>query len=292
MTVPLKLFLLAISLAVTSYLTICLFLYFRQTRFIFFPSAALETTPADLEMPYEEIWLPVNQAEQSERLHGWWIPAQGEAVGVLLYLHGNGVNIGANAGHAKRFHQLGLSVLLIDYRGYGRSEGKFPTEQQVYQDAEIGWRYLTQTRQVLPQSILLYGHSLGGAVAINLAVHHPDAAGLIVQSSFTSIRDIVDRRPHYRTFPIEQLLHQRFDSIRKVFLLKMPVLFIHGLADVQVPASMSQALYQAAPEPKQLYLVPMAGHNNVADTAGVEYLKVIQQFMQQCWQPNTAKQKF
>ncbi len=286
MSVLLRLSLWLAGFVVTAYLTICLLLYFRQTRLIFFPAATIETTPADLGMPYEEVWLPVQQSERSERIHGWWMPAQSETAEVLLYLHGNGVNIGANVGHAKRFHQLGLSVLLIDYRGYGRSEGGFPTEQQVYQDAETSWRYLTQTRKIPSESILLYGHSLGGAVAVNLAVHHPDAAGLIVQSSFTSIRDMVERRPRYQIFPVEQLLHQRFDSIRKVPLLKMPVLFIHGLADIQVPATMSEALYAATPDPKQLYLVPLAGHNNVADTAGAEYLKVVQQFVQRSRQPS------
>jgi fermentation-respiration switch protein FrsA (DUF1100 family) len=284
MSVLFRLLLLIAGFAVTAYLAICLLLYFRQTRLIFFPTATIETTPADLGMPYEDVWLPVQLSQRSERIHGWWIPASSEAAGVLLYLHGNGMNIGANVGHAKRFHQLGLSVLLIDYRGYGRSEGGFPTEQQVYQDAEASWRYLTQTRQISPESILLYGHSLGGAVAIDLAVHQSDAAGLIVQSSFTSIRDMVDHTSRYRFFPVEQLLHQRFDSIRKVPFLKMPVLFIHGLADIQVPATMSEALYAATPDPKQLYLVPLAGHNNVADTAGAEYLKVVQQFVEQCRQ--------
>jgi uncharacterized protein len=287
MSVPHK-FLLVPGLVVAAYLAICLLLYFRQSRLIFFPSATIETTPADLGLPYEEVWLPVKQPDksinQNEQIHGWWIPAQGEAAGVLLYLHGNGINIGANINHAKRFHQLGLSVLIIDYRGYGRSVGRFPNEQRVYQDAEISWLYLTQTRQISPESILIYGHSLGGAIAINLATHHPDAAGLIVQSSFTSIREMVNRTPRYRWFPVNQLLHQRFDSISKVPQLQMPVLFIHGLVDTQVPASMSQALYQATPDPKRLYLVPMAGHNNVADTAGEEYLRVVQQFMQQCWQ--------
>lgn len=281
---PLKLFLFAISLAVTSYLATCLLLYFWQSRLIFFPSTAIETTPADLEMPYKEVWLPIEQAGRSERIHGWWIPAK-DGAGVLLYLHGNGINISANIGHAKRFHQLGLSVLLIDYRGYGLSEGSFPHERRVYQDAEASWHYLTQTRGISPQSVVIYGHSLGGAIAIHLAAQHSDAAGLIVQSSFTSIREMVNRTPRYRFFPVEQLLHQRFDSINKVPLLKVPVLFIHGLADTQVPVTMSQMLYAASPDPKQLYLVPIAGHNNVAETAGVEYLQVVQAFVRRCLQP-------
>jgi uncharacterized protein len=262
---------------VLAYAAACLFLYFRQTRLIFFPSPIIETTPADLGMSYEEVWLPVGE----QRIHSWWIPARGKETGVVLYLHGNGINIGANLGQASRFHQLDLSVLLIDYRGYGRSPGNFPNEQQVYQDAEASWRYLTQTRKISPQRLFIYGHSLGGAIAINLATQHSDAAGLIVQSSFTSIRDMVNLTNRYSIFPVDLLLTQQFDSLSKVPVLKLPVLYIHGLADEQVPAFMSEALYAASPDPKQIYLVPVAGHNNVGDTAGAEYLNVVRSFVQQ-----------
>lgn len=289
MPVSYKLLGLLLGLTATFYATACWFLHSRQTRMIFFPVAAIDTTPADFRMPYEEVWLPVGsdaqqnakqpESEQPEKLHGWWIPAVGQETGVLLYLHGNGVNIGANVEHAHRFHRLGLSVLLIDYRGYGRSTGAFPSEQQVYEDAKTAWQYLTQTRRIPPQRIFIFGHSLGGAIAIHLATQTPKAAGLIVQSSFTSIRAMIDRRPIYRLFPIEQLLHQRFESIRRVADLQMPVLFIHGLADSQVPADMSQTLYHLSPDPKDIFLVPTAGHNNVATIAGEDYLQTIQQFL-------------
>ena len=214
-------------------------------------------------------------------MHGWWIPASKPNAQVLLYLHGNGINIGANVAHANRFHRLGFSVLLPDYRGYGRSEGRFPTEASVYQDAAVAWDYLVQERKIQPEQIFLYGHSLGGAVAIDLAVKHPDAAGLIVESSFTSIRDIVDYQSIYRIFPIDLILNQRFDSIRKVRSLALPVLFIHGTADLRVPATMSQQLYEAAPQPKQLVLIPDAGHNDTAETAGDKYFQMMQKFIQQ-----------
>jgi uncharacterized protein len=219
---------------------------------------------------------------KGERLHGWWIPARGRETGVLLYLHGNGVNIGANVEHANRFHRLGLSVLLMDYRGYGQSDGGFPSEQQVYADAEANWQYLTQTRQIDPQRIVIYGHSLGGAIAINLASQHPEAAGLIVQGSFTAIRPMVDLRMPNSIFPTDLILTQHFDSIRKVPNLKLPVLYIHGLEDDETPPEMTKALYEASPQPKQLYLVPGAGHNNVAQVAGPEYLQVVGRFVRDC----------
>ncbi|WP_017317466.1 alpha/beta hydrolase [Mastigocladopsis repens] len=266
--------------AATAYLVVCIFLFFQQPRFLFFPSPIIETTPEFFHLGYEEVWLPVSaKSGKVERIHGWWMKASQPNAKVLLYLHGNGINIGANLVHAHRFHQLGFSVLLIDYRGYGRSEGGFPNESRVYQDAATAWDYLVYRRQIPPNQIFLYGHSLGGAVAIDLALKHPNAAGLIVESSFTSIRKVIAYRNNFWMFPVDLILTQRFDSIMKVPNLKMPVLFIHGTADVIVPAFMSQDLYAAAPEPKKLVLVPDAGHNNVAEVAPSRYLQAIQSFV-------------
>lgn len=263
--------------AAIAYCAMCIFLFFQQTRFLFFPSPTIETTPKFFNLDYEEIWLPV-QSHKVERIHGWWIKANQPDTKVLLYLHGNGINMGANIAHATRYHQLGFSILLIDYRGYGRSEGS-PNEVRVYQDAATAWNYLVNERQIDPSHIFIYGHSLGGAIAIDLAVLHPNAAGLIVESSFTSIREVIAARNNFRMFPVDLILTQRFDSIKKVPSLKIPVLFIHGTADLTVPAFMSQNLYTAAPEPKQLILVPGAGHNNVAEFAPSIYMPAVQSFV-------------
>lgn len=307
----------------------CVFLFVAQGKFIFFPTRAIETTPKDFQLPYQDVVLPIsNKDGAAETVHGWWIPAsdtppsppllrggvrksvplsndkpvsplnkegsspvpplnKGGLGGVVLYLHGNGLNVGANVEHANRFHRLGLSVFLIDYRGYGKSQGEFPTESQVYEDAALAWNYLVKQRGINPKQIYIYGHSLGGAVAIDLAVRYPQAAGLIVQGSFTSARAMVDFQSSvYRIFPIDLLLTQRFDSVAKVDRLQMPVLFIHGTADNIVPVEMSKKLFDAAPEPKQLYIVPDAGHNNVAELAGDQYLERVTQFVQQA---NTIK---
>lgn len=265
-----------------AYIAVCVLLFFQQTRFIFFPSPAIQTTPEFFNLSYQEVWLPVStRAGKVERMHGWWIPAARDNAKVLLYLHGNGINIGANIAHAYRFYQLGFSVLIMDYRGYGRSEGGFPTESRVYQDAAFAWDYLVKKREIQPSQIFIYGHSLGGAIAIDLAVKHPEAAGLIVESSFSSIREIVEHQRRFWMFPVDLILNQRFDSITKVRSLQMPVLFIHGTADLMVPAAMSQLLYAAAPEPKQLVLIPGAGHNDVAEVAGSQYLQAVQRFVEQ-----------
>jgi uncharacterized protein len=280
------------AIAGSLYIIACLFLYFQQARFIFFPRATIDTTPAAFNLQYQEVWLPVKTASSKvEKIHSWWIPASTPSNRVLLYLHGNGINIGANVAHASRFHRMGFSVLLPDYRGYGLSQGNFPSESQVYQDAQVAWNYLVKEKKIPANQIFIYGHSLGGAVAIDLAVKQPKAAGLIVESSFTSVADMVNHQQIYRIFPIKLLLHQRFDSIDKVGSLAMPVLFIHGTADWQVPASMSQQLYEAAPQLKQIFLVPKAGHNNTAEVAGSQYFQVVQQFVKQVENENVAQRR-
>ncbi|NJR66078.1 MAG: alpha/beta hydrolase [Leptolyngbyaceae cyanobacterium CRU_2_3] len=246
---------------------------------IFLPSAQIQTTPEAFNLPYEKVWIAIRSGSRVEQLYGWWIPGNSPDAPVVLHFHGNAVNIGANLDQADRFHQLGWSVLLMDYRGYGQSEGNFPQEKQVYQDAEAMWNYLTRDRHIPPEQIILYGHSLGGAIAIELATHHPNAAGLIVESSFTSIRQMIDRTMNLDLFPVDLLLTQRFNSINKVAALQVPVLFIHGTADQRTLPDMSAALYEAAPQPKQLYLVPAAGHNDVGAVGGAAYLTVVQNFL-------------
>jgi uncharacterized protein len=272
----------AVMFAAFLYTSACVFLFFIQTRMIFVPTAVIEKTPELFNLQYEEVWLPVfNSTGKAERIHGWWIKANQPESKVLLYLHGNGFNIGANIAQAKIFQQMGFSVLLIDYRGYGRSEGSFPSEVQVYQDAATAWNYLVKDKKIPPSQILIYGHSLGGAIAIDLAAKYPDAAGLIVESTFTSIIQVIDYRNTFWMFPVDLILTQGFESIDKVSKLKMPILFIHGTADSTIPAFMSEQLYNAAPEPKQLILIDGAGHNNVANAAPYQYVQGVKSFLEE-----------
>jgi uncharacterized protein len=263
------------------YLLACCFLIVRQPKFIFFPSKIVDTTPARFNLPYEDVWISIPVARgKVEQIHGWWIEnPKFQKTKVLLYFHGNAINIGANLNAARGFNQAGFSVLMMDYRGYGLSEGGFPSEQSLYQDAATTWDYLINELQVKPSDIFIYGHSLGGAVAIDLAVKHPEAAGLIVEATFSSIRDIVKYRKQFWMFPVDLMVTQRFESIAKVPKLKMPVLFIHGVNDSAIPASMSEKLYIATPEPKLLLLVPGADHNDVGAFAPQKYRQAVESLL-------------
>ncbi|MEO0866967.1 MAG: alpha/beta hydrolase [Cyanobacteria bacterium J06642_11] len=278
--------LLAVAIAaVSGYGLLCAGLYFFQTRLIFKPTADLTTTPMDIPVDYQEVWIdPQGKSTTEGSLHAWWLPAlPGNLTDLsltLLYLHGNAENIGANLGLAHRYQRMGFNVLLVDYRGYGLSAGPFPNEKRIYEDAIAAYRYLTETRQRDPQQLWLFGHSLGGAIAIELAHQHA-IAGLIVQSSFSSMRQVVALAQQYNWIPVNLILTQRFDSVSKVSQLRSPVLYIHGLEDDTTAPNMSEQLHAASPEPKQLWLVPGAGHNNVADTAGNDYITTIETFVQQ-----------
>jgi uncharacterized protein len=257
----------------------CLSLWLEQNRFIFFPQREITTSPEQYKLSYQDVSLPVTTEEgKIENIHGWWIPANRPNAKVVLYLHGNSQNIGENLKHANRFHELGFSVFLPDYRGYGKSEGGFPSETQVYSDAQTAWTYLTQQRGIDPKQILIYGHSLGGAIAIDLATKHQDAAGLIVESSFTSIVNMVHRDPKFAIFPIELLLNQKFDSIQKVRSLTLPVLYIHGTADNVIPASMSQQLFDATTSSKQIVMIPNGGHSDNAAVNRSLYFSSVHNF--------------
>ncbi|WP_107669899.1 alpha/beta hydrolase [Cyanothece sp. BG0011] len=272
----------SVGVGVIAYLIVCSALIMGQNRLIFKPTLTLDRTPDDLGMSYEDVWLSVMTPQgKIEKIHGWWINPNAYPEKVLLYLHGIGGNISHNLGTIQTFYNQGFSVFIIDYRGYGSSKGKFPTEAEIYRDSQVAWDYLTQERRIKPKNIFIYGHSLGGAVAIDLGVRKPHAAGVIVENTFTSMMDMVDHSGFiYRLFPTKLFLHQRFDSLAKLSLLKLPLLLIHGTSDRKVPYPMSQTLFEAARVPKKILLVPDAGHLNVSAIAPEKYVHTIQEFEQ------------
>ncbi|MDY7012297.1 MAG: alpha/beta fold hydrolase [Cyanobacteriota bacterium] len=273
----LNVFSLAMGAVALAYAVTCLALLIWQTRLIFAPSSKLTLSPPTLGLSYEEVWLPI-APQTGERVHGWWLPTPTNYRGTVLYCHGKNGNLSRNLKQANRWVKLGFNVFLFDYRGYGRSQGQFPNERRVYEDAQVALNYLLEQRKIDPRTLLFYGHSLGGAVAIELATRNPRVAGLVIESSFTSLREMVDCTGIYALVPVNLLLSQRFDSLGKVASLKMPILYIHGTRDTTVPDRMSQTLFAATTAPKQLYLVPGAGHSNVAAIASDEYLNTVSEF--------------
>jgi fermentation-respiration switch protein FrsA (DUF1100 family) len=192
----------------------------------------------------------------------------------VLLFHGNGGNIGDRVVHAALLTAVGLDVLLVDYRGYGRSSGR-PSEAGTYRDARAARAALLARPDVDPDRVVYLGESLGGAVALELALAHPPA-GVVLLSTFTSVRDMARR--HYAVLPAA-LVPDAYPSLRRVRDLRAPLLVIHGDRDDLVPLMYGQELFEAAPEPKQLHLIAGAGHNDLVSLAGEEWARVIAQFI-------------
>jgi uncharacterized protein len=172
---------------------------------------------------------------------------------------------------------MGFAVLAIDYRGFGRSDGDLPSEALAYADAQAAWDEL---RRREPDSAhrFVYGHSLGGAIAIELATRNDDVGGVIVESSFTSMRDMADALG-YTSFPVDGLLTQRFDSLAKVPSIRAPILFVHGTSDRFVPPAMTERLYAAAHEPKRLLLIENGNHGNSTGVGYENYLAAVRELV-------------
>lgn len=227
----------------------------------------------------QESDLPIAVDGKAQHIHAWWWPAAAQDAPAVLYLHGSRWNLTGQAFRIEELHNFGFSVLAIDYRGFGKSDGTLPSEQTVYEDARVAWKRLTEL-QPDPARRLVYGHSLGGAVAIDLAAWLSEHArteggavpahGLIVESSFTTLADIAQSLT-YPWLPVRLILTQKFDSLAKIREVSMPVLIVHGGDDLYVPSRFSEELYAAAPEPKRLLLVDGATHNNCMRVGSAQY---------------------
>jgi hypothetical protein len=211
--------------------------------------------------------LVIDTGKGVQHLDSWWWPADDPKAPAVLYLHGARWNLTGQLFRIQQLHDFGFSVLAIDYRGFGKSDGDLPSEHTVYEDARVAWQRLTEL-QPDPARRFIYGHSLGGAIAIDLASHlgaqpgeHVPARGLIVESSFTNLAEIA-KSLSTPWLPLQLILSQKFDSVDKIAKVDLPVLIVHGTGDRYVPSRFSEELFRAAHGPKELLLVPGASHNN------------------------------
>ena len=212
-----------------------------------------------------EASLPVRAGKATQHVNSWWWPADDPKAPAVLYLHGARWNLTGQLFRIQQLHDFGFSVLAIDYRGFGKSDGDLPSEETVYEDARVAWQALAQ-HQPDPKRRFIYGHSLGGAIAIDLASHldrsgAAQARGLIVESSFTTLADIA-KSLSTPWLPLQLILSQKFDAVDKIAQVGMPVLIVHGTDDRYVPSRFSERLFEAAPGRKKLLLIEGGTHNN------------------------------
>ncbi|MFI5166301.1 MAG: alpha/beta hydrolase [Thermoanaerobaculales bacterium] len=240
-------------LSAVGYAGVCGFMFLRQESFVFFPERHIAGTPDDVGLPYQNVRL---RTADGLMLAAWWVPAESPR-GALVFAHGNGGNMSHRLEKVRLLHDLGVSVLAFDYRGYGESEGQ-PSEQGTYRDMDAAIDYVLQDRKFPPRKLLYLGESLGGAVAAEAASRRPPA-GLILESTFTSVPAMAKR--YYPWLPARLLLTIRYDSLARVRGLACPLLVFHSPDDDIVPYSMGRELFDAAPEPKT-FADLSGGHNS------------------------------
>jgi uncharacterized protein len=227
---------------------------------LYFPSRTIAGSPADAGLGFGDVRF---ETDDGERLHGWWIRRRAAGLGHVLLCHGNAGNVGDRVLHAALLTAVGFDVLLFDYRGYGHSSGK-PSEQGTYRDARAALACLLRQPDVDRARVLYLGESLGGAVAIELALAHPPA-GLVLLSAFTSVREMA--RVHYPLIPAA-LVPDAYPSLRLIGGLRSPLLVLHGEDDAIVPVEHGRALLHAAPDPKRSRIVAGVGHNDIVSLEG------------------------
>lgn len=242
------------------YIFFAVYIFFRADSMIFMPQAASYQDNKDI------LKLPVSK---TEKISARYLPNP-QAKYTILYSHGNASDLGDMRPTLDRLRQWGFSVFAYDYRGYGTSDGS-PSENNAYQDADAAYSYLTKELKIPPQQIIIYGQSLGGGAATELAAKYP-VAGLILESTFTSAFRVV--------VPIPILPFDKFTNRDKLRKVRCPVLVMHGEADDIIPIQHGQRLYASAPEPKQSLWIPGAGHNDFMEVAGDRQQKALSSFEQ------------
>ena len=253
------------------YVGLSLSLYFFQERLIFFPSKDVLATPLTVGLDFEDVYLDAGES----RIHGWYVPAENAQLSVL-FCHGNAGNISHRLETLRLLNTLGVNVLIFDYAGYGLSEGK-ASEAQTYRDAAAAWRYLVEEKDARGQSIVVFGRSLGGAVATWIAAKENPGA-LIVESTFLSVPEMGAKL--YPVLPVRLLARVHYDSAELVGRIQAPKLFIHSRDDEVIPFEQGVALYEKANQPKTF--VEISGsHNSGFLDSGPDYIAPLLAFLRE-----------
>jgi fermentation-respiration switch protein FrsA (DUF1100 family) len=254
------------------YVLLVVVVYFMQSRMLYLPGVSgrtLTITPTDVGMDYQDVFI---ETTDGVTLHGWFIA--GRSSQVLLFFHGNAGNISHRLDSIRQFQDLGLSVLIVDYRGYGQSEGR-TTERGIYRDADAAWQYLIEDRGIVASDILIFGRSLGASVAARLAAQHQPLA-LIVESSFTSVPDIAqDLYPWLPARWLSRLSHATREYVRDV---QCPILVVHSRDDEIIPFRHGEAIFASANEPRTLLAI-RGNHNDAFLRDARDYIGGLRAFL-------------
>ena len=262
----------------------------RQREWIFQPSDRSWGNTESQTEGMEHVWIDFKSSVTGEpsRLHGLWLGGAPESADtpVLLYLHGARYNVAGSAPRMRRMHELGFSVLAIDYRGFGKSSAGLPSESTAREDARAAWTWLAARHPA--QHRYIFGHSLGGAIGIDLASSVKDESGVIVESTFTSIADVASSFK-WGWLPFGPFITQRFEAITKVKSIGSPLLVVHGTADSLINPTLGRKLYEAATVPKMFVLVEGGSHHNTNSIGAAQYKAALNQLFQM--KPPTSTQQ-
>lgn len=267
----LKFIYMPIIIIAVSYLVVIVVLFFIQKKMIFFPSTNMVGMPSEVGINFEDV---IFNTRDGVKLNGWFIPAE-KAEYTVLFCHGNGGNISHRLESVVLFNQLPANLFLFDYRSYGKSGGKITEEKGLYEDAAAAWRYLTETRGIAPEKIIILGRSLGGGIAARAAADNP-VAGLILESTFTSLPAITRKKmPLIPTV----LLQYKLPTIENLAKVKCPVMIVGSPDDEIVPYCFSGELFAKAPEPK-VFLELTGGHDDCYFLCQAKYVSALRKFFE------------
>ncbi|MDD2716410.1 MAG: alpha/beta hydrolase [Candidatus Wallbacteria bacterium] len=261
-----------LRILILSYLGICAYVYFNQTNLLFHPSPVIERTPDKLGLTYEKVEIGTSDGA---KITGWFVHSSIPSENVFLLFHGNSLNMSFFLDRLHFLTRLGYNVLTIDYRGYGESPGR-PSEKGTYLDSLAAWDYLTKIKGYSNSRIVVYGHSLGGGVALALCAEKTPSA-LILENTFTSIPDMAGKVYWY--LPAELLCTCKYPNFSNILKIKCPVLIIHSPEDEFIPVEMGEKLYQLAPQPK-FFLEIHGSHNQAFLFSWKVYLEGIRKFLE------------